>query len=85
MEFINFLRRLIALPFRIVAVVVLLAGVILAVPFLLIAGVFGPRTDDFTNATTRLPELLSMINKFYDEDDDGEDEDNSHPSERIAF
>lgn len=85
MEFINFLRRLIALPFRIVALVVLLAGVILAVPFLLIAGVFGPRTDDFTNATAKLLERLGMINKLYGEDDDGEDDNDFHQPESIAF
>lgn len=98
MEFINFLRRLIALPFRIVAVVLLLTGLILAMPFVLIAAVFAPNTTDVSDRLQalldilkksadeeyddKLQALLGMLKKSSDEDDD---DSNSPTTTSIAF
>ena len=82
MKFINFLRRLIALPFSIVGVVLLLVALAVAMPFILIGRVIGP-SDGQVSSTEAIGTLTELLNKLSNSDDDADESGNDTP--RIAF
>lgn len=82
MKFVNFLRRLIALPFSIVGVVLLLVALAMAMPFILIGRVIGP-SDGQVSSSEAIGTLTELLNKLSNSDDDVDESGNDTP--RIAF
>lgn len=83
MKIINFIRRLIALPFSMVGIILLLAALIVALPFILIGRVIGPN-DGQVSSTESISTLVELLDKFSKDDDESNDDgNNSDP--RIAF
>lgn len=83
MKIVNFIRRLIALPFSMVGIILLLAALIVALPFILIGRVIGPN-DGQVNSIESISTLVELLDKFSkDDDESNDDENNSDP--RIAF
>ena len=82
MKFINFLRRLIALPFSMVGIILLLAALIVALPFILIGRVIGPN-DGQVSSTDSVNKLIQLLDNFSNNDDDNDENGNGDPS--IAF
>ena len=74
MKIVNFIRRLIALPFSMVGFIVLLAALIVALPFILIGRVIGPN-DDQVNSTEKIDTFIKLLDRF--SDNDNNDDDNS--------
>ena len=82
MKFVNFIRRLIALPFSIVGVVLLLVALAMAMPFILIGRVIGP-SDGQVSSSEAIGTLTELLNKLSNSDDDVDESGNDTP--RIAF
>ena len=82
MKFVNFIRRLIALPFSIVGVVLLLVALAMAMPFILIGRVVGP-SDGQVSSSEAIGTLTELLNKLSNSDDDVDESGNDTP--RIAF
>lgn len=81
MKFVNFIRRLIALPFQMIAAIVLLVGLTLAIPFILIGRVIVPSDEQASSAET-INTLVELLNKFSNSKGDDDSNDNDL---RIAF
>ena len=81
MKFVNFIRRLIALPFSIVGVVLLLIALAVSMPFILIGRVIGP-SDGQVSSTESIRTLIELLDNFSN-DDDGDTNGDDTPS--IAF
>lgn len=81
MKIVNFIRRLIALPFSMVGIILLLAALIVALPFILIGRVIGPNDGQVSSADS-VNKLIQLLDNFSNNDDDGGDC-NGDPS--IAF
>lgn len=82
MKIVNFIRRLIALPFSIVGVVLLLVALAMAMPFILIGRVIGP-SDGQVSSSEAIGTLTELLNKLSNSDDDVDESGNDTP--RIAF
>ena len=82
MKFVNFIRRLIALPFQMIAAIVLLVGLTLAIPFILIGRVIVP-SDEQTSSAETINTLVELLNKFSNSKSD--DDDSNDNDLRIAF
>ena len=82
MKIVNFIRRLIALPFSMVGIILLLAALIVALPFILIGRVIGPSDGQVTSADS-VNKLIQLLDNFSNNDDDNDESGNGDPS--IAF
>ena len=82
MKIVNFIRRLIALPFSMVGIILLLAALIVALPFILIGRVIGP-SDGQVTSTDSVNKLIQLLDNFSNNDDDNDESGNGDP--RIAF
>ena len=82
MKIVNFIRRLIALPFSMVGIILLLAALIVALPFILIGRVIGPSDGQVTSADS-VNKLIQLLDNFSNNDDDNDESGNGDP--RIAF
>lgn len=82
MKIVNFIRRLIALPFSIVGIVLLLVALAVAMPFILIGRVIGP-SDGQVSSSEAMGTLTELLNKLSNSDDDADESGNDTPS--IAF
>ena len=82
MKIVNFIRRLIALPFSMVGIILLLAALIVALPFILIGRVIGPSDGQVTSADS-VNKLIQLLDNFSNSDDDNDESGNGDPS--IAF
>lgn len=82
MKFVNFIRRLIALPFSMVGIILLLAALIVALPFILIGRVIGP-SDGQVSSADSVNKLIQLLDNFSNNDDDNDESGNGDPS--IAF
>lgn len=81
MKIVNFIRRLIALPFSMVGIILLLAALIVALPFILIGRVIGPN-DEQVSSSDSVRTLIELLDNFSNKGDDDKDS-NDTPS--IAF
>ena len=85
MKIINFIRRLIALPFSMVGIILLLAALIVALPFILIGRVIGP-SDGQVSSADSISTLIKLLDNFSKDDDgDGDDDGDASGDPRIAF
>ena len=82
MKIVNFIRRLIALPFSMVGIILLLAALIVALPFILIGRVIGPSDGQISSADS-VNKLIQLLDNFSNNDDDNDESGNGDPS--IAF
>ena len=82
MKIVNFIRRLIALPFSMVGIILLLAALIVALPFILIGRVIGP-SDGQVSSADSVNKLIQLLDNFSNNDDDNDESGNGDPS--IAF
>ena len=82
MKIVNFIRRLLAFPFSMVGIIVLLAALIVALPFILIGRVIGPSDGQVTSADS-VNKLIQLLDNFSNNDDDNDENGNGDP--RIAF
>ena len=82
MKIVNFIRRLIALPFSMVGIVVLLAALIVAIPFILIGKVIAP-SDEQENSADTINMFVKLLDRFSNSDDG--DDDNNGGDLNIAF
>lgn len=82
MKIVNFIRRLIALPFSMVGIILLLAALIVALPFISIGRVIGPSDGQVTSADS-VNKLIQLLDNFSNNDDDNDESGNGDPS--IAF
>ena len=79
MKIVNFIRRLIALPFSLIGIVLLLIALVAAIPFILIGKVIGPSDEQESSADT-VSTLIKLLDNFSNKDDE---DNNDTPS--IAF
>ena len=82
MKIVNFIRRLIALPFSMVGIILLLAALIVALPFILIGRVIGP-SDGQVSSADSVNKLIQLLDNFSNNDDDNDESGNGDP--RITF
>ena len=83
MKIVNFIRRLIAFPFSLVGIIVLLTALIVAIPFILIGKVIAP-TDEQESSADTIKTFIQLLDKFSNDDDDEENKD-SNDTPSIAF
>ena len=69
MKIVNFIRRLIALPFSMVGIILLLAALIVALPFILIGRVIGP-SDGQVSSADSVNKLIQLLDNFSNNDDE---------------
>ena len=82
MKIVNFIRRLIALPFSIVGIILLLAALMVALPFIVIGRVIGP-SDGQVSSADSVNKLIQLLDNFSNSDDG--DDDSNGDDLNIAF
>ena len=82
MKIVNFIRRLIALPFSLVGIVVLLAALIVGIPFILLGKIIAP-SDEQESSDDTVKTFIKLLDNFSNSGDDEDNKDNDTPS--IAF